>query len=93
MSERKLPRVKTAEVVSGFIVRISFTDGTEKRLDLAGLMKGPIFQEIREDPARFRELRVDSELGTIVWPNGADIDPDVLYGSDIPSGEGDVRAS
>jgi hypothetical protein len=27
----------------------------------------------------FRSVRVDPELGTIVWPNGADIDPDVLY--------------
>ena len=33
----------------------------------------------------FRAVRVDEELGTIVWPNGADIDPDVLYGSHLPA--------
>lgn len=31
------------------------------------------------DPAYFARVAVDSEAGTIVWPNGADIDPDVLY--------------
>lgn len=37
-----------------------------------------MFGPIRKDAALFRSVRVDEELGTIVWPNGADIDPDVL---------------
>jgi hypothetical protein len=35
-----------------------------------------MFEPLREDPKLFRQLRVDDELGTIVWPNGADMDPD-----------------
>ena len=31
------------------------------------------------EPALFGQVRVDEELGTIVWPNGADLDPDVLH--------------
>ena len=31
------------------------------------------------DPARFREFRVDAELRTLVWPNGADLAPEGLY--------------
>ncbi len=31
------------------------------------------------DDSFFRQVRVDRELGTIVWPNGADVCPDVLY--------------
>jgi len=38
-----------------------------------------VFEPLR-DPAYFAKLRVDPELGTVVWPNGADLDPDVLYG-------------
>ena len=33
-----------------------------------------------EAPGAFAQVRVDPELGTVAWPNGADLDPDVLYG-------------
>jgi hypothetical protein len=54
-------------------------------LDLEPYLRGPIFEPIRGDPAFFRTVRVDPELGTIVWPNGADIDPDVLYHNRPPA--------
>jgi hypothetical protein len=31
----------------------------------------------------FRQVRIDSEAGTLVWPNGADFDPATLH--DWPS--------
>jgi hypothetical protein len=37
-------------------------------------------EPLREDPRVFPEVQVDAELGTIVWPNGADMGPDVLPG-------------
>jgi hypothetical protein len=37
-------------------------------------------EPLRPNPDLFRQVRVDHELGTIVWPNGADMDPDVLRG-------------
>jgi hypothetical protein len=46
-------------------------------MNLAPYLRGPIFEPIRNDPALFRAMQV--EEGTIAWPNGADIDPDVLY--------------
>jgi hypothetical protein len=39
---------------------------------------GPVFEEIRRDPAVFAAVRVDADAGTIVWPNGADLAPDTL---------------
>lgn len=39
----------------------------------------PVFEPLRQDPELFRQVRVDQELGTVVWPNGADLDPDVLH--------------
>ncbi|HUO69479.1 MAG TPA: hypothetical protein VMU39_01780 [Solirubrobacteraceae bacterium] len=41
-----------------------------------------------KDPGYFRQIRVEPELRTVVWPNGFDLDPDVLYGrrsEDAPS--------
>lgn len=59
---------------------IGFEDGTVREIDLAAELWGPVFQPLRDDPELFRQVRVDEELGTIVWPNGADMDPDVLHG-------------
>ncbi len=70
-------RVRSVEPLDGFRVKIGFTDGTERILDLEKRLWGPIFESIRKDLGLFRQVRV--EHGTIAWPNGADLCPDVLY--------------
>lgn len=67
------------EVLNDNVVRLRFADGVEKSIDLAPYLHGPVFAEIRRDPARFAEVRVDPDAGAIAWPNGADLAPDVLY--------------
>ena len=58
---------------------LRFEDGVAGEVDLDRLVRWEgVFEPLR-DPQRFAEVRVDPELGTIVWPNGADVDPDVLY--------------
>ena len=52
-----------------------------REIDLEAELWGPMFEPLRDDPELFRQVHVDEELGTIVWPNGADFDPDVLYGN------------
>jgi Protein of unknown function (DUF2442) len=74
-----LIRIRGVTPLEGFCVRLEFTDGTQKDVDLEPYLHGPIFSSIREDPQAFRAVRVDAEAGTIAWSNGADIDPDVLY--------------
>ncbi len=77
-------RIKTVEVLEGFTVRLGLSDGSEKTVDLTPYLHGPIFEPLRRDLALFRQVTVDEELGTIVWPNGADIDPDVLILDRVP---------
>jgi hypothetical protein len=72
-------RIKAVKHVHGFTVQLDFTDGTKKEIDLLPYLHGPIFEPLRNDPAMFQTIKVDGRMGTIVWPNGADIDPDVLY--------------
>ena len=72
-------RVDAVEVLDGYRVRLGFTDGTCIALDLDPYLVGPVFDEVRSDEALWSAVRVDPEFGTIVWPNGADICPDVLY--------------
>lgn len=81
----RLVRVTSAEVLHDFVVRLAFDDGTEREVDLERFLWGPVFEPIRDDPDVFRQVRVDDEAGTVVWPNGADIDPVVLHGSAEPA--------
>ena len=70
-------RVKSVVPLDGFRARIGFTDDSVRDIDLEMYLRGPVFQPVRDDPAFFRSMRVEG--GTVAWPNGADIDPDVLY--------------
>lgn len=72
-----LVRVRAVEPLEGFHVRLEFEDGTQKDVDLEPYLHGPIFEEIRNNPAVFNSMRIEG--GTVAWSNGADIDPDVLY--------------
>ena len=72
-------RIRGVEALDGFRVRLSLTDGSTREVDLRPYLNGPVFEPVRSDAGFFRSVQVDHELGTIVWPNGADIDPDVLY--------------
>ena len=74
-----LVRIRSVAPIAGFVVRLEFTDGTAREVDLEKYLRGPIFEPIRTDPVRFREVTVEPGARTISWPNGADIDPDVLY--------------
>lgn len=71
--------VVEARPIGDYRVHLRFEDGVEADLDLGELIRfDGVFAPLR-DPARFAELRVHPELGTIFWPGGADLDPDVLY--------------
>ena len=58
---------------------LRFDDGTAGTLDVAALTRfDGVFAQL-QDLACFGQVRVDPELGTVVWPGGADLCPDVLY--------------
>jgi hypothetical protein len=58
---------------------VRFEDGVQGEVDVAEIVTFEgVFAPLR-DPERFAEVRVHPDLGTVYWPNGADLDPDVLY--------------
>jgi len=60
-------------------LHLVFDDGTKGDVDIARLIEfRGIFEPLR-DVQQFQRVYVDPEAGTIVWPNGADLDPLVLY--------------
>jgi hypothetical protein len=76
--ELVLHRVVVFALAGDYVIRVQFDDGTEQPIDFEPILYGPIFGPLR-DPALFKEVRLDSDFGALVWPNGADIDPMVLY--------------
>jgi hypothetical protein len=75
-------RIAKAEALPGFKLRLALTDGRVIERDVKPLLKGPVFERIGNDPTEFARLRVEG--GTVAWPNGADLDPDVLIWNGPP---------
>jgi len=71
-------RVRSVRCLEGFVVELGFTDGESKVVDFTPFLRGQVFERHRTDPAFFRSVRVDPDAGTVVWPDGTDLDPDVL---------------
>lgn len=72
-------------VVRPYVLEVAFADGTRRRVDVEHVLYGPMFEPLR-NPERFAEATVDHVLGTVVWPNGADLSPEFLYasGTELP---------
>jgi hypothetical protein len=73
--------ITAVEHLGGYRLRLSFADGFVGDVDLADRFeqpKGPVFEPL-QDVEYFAKVTIDPELGTVVWPNGADLAPDVLH--------------
>jgi Protein of unknown function (DUF2442) len=71
-------KVTRVERLGEYRLRITFSDGVVGDIDLADELWGEMFEPLR-DIAQFNSVSVDPELGTLVWPNGADLDPEGLH--------------
>lgn len=79
MSE--LIHIDAVEPLDGHWLRLTFSDGAIKEVDLTGLLaRGGVFSAIYADRATFERVRVNPESRTIEWPGEIDLDPEVLYG-------------
>ncbi|MBM4045280.1 MAG: DUF2442 domain-containing protein [Planctomycetes bacterium] len=67
-----------AEVYGPYSLRLRFSDGTRKRVNVLSLLDGPVFEPLK-DPAYFARVVIDPVAGTVIWPNEADFAPEALY--------------
>lgn len=74
------PGINDVQYVRDYILRLTFTNGETAELDLESRVcgRGGVFAPL-EDIDTFAQVVVDPEARTLVWPNGVDLDPDVLY--------------
>jgi hypothetical protein len=77
--------VTGVRVLGRYVVELEF-EGAERRIaDLEPLMDGPAFEELLDDYELFHQVKVDPDIATIAWPNGADLSPRTLYAMSQPS--------
>ncbi len=73
------PEIASVECLRSYVVRVVFSDGEVRDVDIEPLLDGPVFRGLR-DHGEFARVAVDEQTGAISWPIGADLDPDVIYG-------------
>ncbi len=64
--------------LDGYRVEVTFSNGQSGVADLAESLIGPVFERLK-DSAEFSRFRLDEELDTLVWENGADLAPEYLF--------------
>jgi hypothetical protein len=79
--KHKFIKVIAVDILDHSSLRVHFDNGTVKKINLEPVLYGELYEPLR-DHNFFRKVTVDAEVGTIVWPNGADFDPDLLYAWD-----------
>ena len=71
-------RVTKFEIVGAYTLRVAFDDRSIQVIDFEPVLAGELYGPLK-DPALFQQVRLDSEVRTLVWPNGADFDPATLH--------------
>lgn len=69
--------VVEVRVVRPYVLDVTFADGAQRRIDVEPVLHGEMFWSLL-DADFFSQAAMDSELGTVVWPNGADLSPEFL---------------
>ena len=76
--KHKIVKVTGFEKVAPFKLCVHFDDASERTIDFRPVLKGPVFGAL-SDEKLFDTVRLDSEIHTLVWENGADFDPATLH--------------
>jgi hypothetical protein len=70
--------VKSFQIVAPYTLRVTFDDDTAQTINFEPILAGQLFRPLR-DLTLFNQVRIDPEVHTLVWPNGADFDPATLH--------------
>lgn len=76
----RTPEVVGVAVIRPHVMRLLFSDGLVRDVQYFPGKAGGSLIEPLGDPSYFAQVRVDVDAGTVVWPNGLDLAPEVLHG-------------
>ncbi len=83
-----LKDIVAVKPLEGCRLHLRFEDGQEGIVDITEIVEfSGVFAPLK-DPEFFARVSLNPEWGTVYWPNGADLDPDILYskvtGEELP---------
>ena len=81
-------RVESFEIVGPYTLKVMFNDGTSQVINFRPILEGELFGPLA-DLSFFRQVSIDPEVHTLVWPNGADFEPATLH--DWPAYEEELK--
>jgi len=76
--EHGIYEVKSFKLLGPYTLEIQFDDGVTTVVNLDGALEGELYGPLK-DPSLFERVKLDKEIGNLVWPNGADFDPEILH--------------
>lgn len=78
--------ITDVEPLHGRWLRLTFSDGAVKDVDISGILaRGGMLTAVRDSREVFEQVRLKPDSRTIEWPGEIDLDPDVLYGAHEPA--------
>jgi len=84
MTNHPMHRVVSFAIVGPHELEVGFEDGVVRRINFLPVLEGGLFGPLK-DLSVFNQMALSPEGYTLVWPNGADLDPDVLYAGGTPA--------
>ena len=76
--EHSIYRIVGFESIDRYSLRVKFDDEQEREIDFRPVLTGESYGPMKDDKL-FNQVDIDSEFHTLVWPNGADFDPETLH--------------
>lgn len=76
--DHKIHKVISFKVAAPYTLVVEFDDNTSQLIDFQSILKGELYSPLK-DLTLFNQVEIDSEVHTLVWPNGADFDPETLH--------------
>ncbi|MEO6454535.1 MAG: DUF2442 domain-containing protein [Ginsengibacter sp.] len=73
-----LYKIISFHIADNYKIEFTFNDNTSKTIDFSPILYGEIYGPLK-DADFFKSATLDKEIHTIVWPNGADFEPSLLY--------------
>lgn len=78
MMKHPIYKIRSVAVVGPYTLRVGFDNATEQTIDFRLVLAGELYRPLLELEL-FNRVKIDPEVHTLVWPNGADFDPAMLH--------------